>query len=548
MPLFGQTGAVRRSISLRSQLLLWQLGIVLFVVSATMATAIAVQWFQLRDAYLERALGIAHAVAELPNVREAFAHDEPSESIQPIAELIREASGMTYVVVTDANGIRYSHPNPERIGQRVSTDPSVALSGRVFTGKERGTLGDTWRAKVPVLDEDGEVMGQVSVGILDSELRYDILLSIPWQLAVTVVVAAVSGLGAILTARIFRRRTLGLEPEQIAGLLEGREAILHGARDGILAVDTGNRVILVNDAAREMLGFEGEGYLGAPVREVLDDPLRAQVLAADGEERLRLIGERRVIVSADPVSHLDQPAGTVLLMRDHTELHETLVELEGAQSLTERLQTQAHEFQNQLHVIGGLLQIGDAGAARAFVDRLSQGGALPRLGAPDGVDAELGALLLAKSGDARERGIDLGYSDLDLWPPADETTVKTRDGLLTIVGNLLDNALEACGSDDAIRLMLSREGPHLRIAVDDSGCGVPDRLRETIFRPGATTKAHGASRGFGLPLVRSIAERFGGGVRLGKSELGGARFEAVVEVPTGSGPGDTSPGEHGGSQ
>ena len=528
-PTSGKLEHMRRSISLRAQLLMWQLGIVLFVVATTMATAVALQWMQLRDAYVERALGIAHAVAELPNVKEAFEHNSPAQSIQPIAELIREASGMTYVVVTDAEGIRYSHPNPDRIGEKVSTDPSVALSGEVFTGLERGTLGETWRAKVPVYDETGAVIGQVSVGILDSELRHDVLEGAPWQIAIAVLVAAVSVIGALLTVRIFRKRTLGLEPEQIAGLLEGREAILHGSRDGLFAVDTDSRVVLINDAALEFLSLESEAeLLGAPASDVLDAHLASQLEAADGEERLVLFGERTVLVRADPVAHLGEPAGTVVIMRDHTELHETIAELEGAQTTTDRLRSQAHAFQNQLHVIGGLIRVGDVEAAAAFVDRVSRGGELPLLDAPGSVDAELGALLLAKNGEARESGVRLEYERLELWPGVDEAPLELRDDILTIVGNVLDNALEATGPSDVIRLTVDRVFSALRITVEDSGPGVPAEMRDRIFEAGVTTKSNGHARGFGLPLVKSITRRLGGEVSVHESELGGARFTVTV--------------------
>jgi len=231
-------GSMNRTKSLRAQLLVWQLGIVLIIITVTMGTAIVVQWTQLRDAYMERALGVAQSVADLPMIRDAFDHDDPSRVIQPLAELIRKSSSMTYVVVTDEEGIRFSHPTPSRIGERVSTDPSVALSGEVFTGKEQGTLGVTWRAKVPVFANDGAVIGQVSVGILDRELWNDLLEDAPWQILAAVVAAVVSAIGAMLTARIFHRRTLGLEPAQIAGLLEGREGTGPGVCTTIGVVNT----------------------------------------------------------------------------------------------------------------------------------------------------------------------------------------------------------------------------------------------------------------------------------------------------------------------
>lgn len=523
---------VRNGISLRTHLLLWQVGTVLFVVLVVMMTAGVIQWFQLRDAYMDRTLGVAQAVAELPTVRDAFLDEAPAESIQPTAELIREASNMTFVVVTDAEGIRYSHPNEERIGERVSSDPSAATSGEIFTGVQEGTLGNTIRAKVPVLDDEGEVIGQVSVGILYEELRADILEGVPVQMAVTLFVALVGGLSAILTARVFHRRTLGLDPQQIAGLLEGREAILHGSRDGVVAVDTTGQVVLINDAAREMLRLPPEAQaVGRAATELLSSSLSRQLLAADGTEQLSLVGERRVLVRADPVSRNGEPVGAVLVLRDHTELHETLTELEGAQSLMHQLQSQAHEFQNQLHVIDGLLELDDVPAAKSYVQRLSQGGELSPLDAQHTeVDAELEALLLVKAGAARAQGIDFQHGGLQLWPHAEEADISLRDDLLTIAGNLLDNALEATPAGGRMRLDLHRQADSLRMVMDDSGDGVPEELRARIFESGVTTKEAGRPRGFGLPLVQQIVERRQGQVVVGESPLGGARFDVLVSL------------------
>lgn len=511
---------------------MWQLLIVLFVVCVTLGTALVVQWSQLRDAYVDRALGVAQAVADLPTIKEAYELEEPSTVIQPVADLIRESSGMTYVVVTDAAGIRFSHPNPERIGQRVSTDPSIALSGEIFTGQEEGTLGVTWRAKVPVFADDGTVMGQVSVGILDRELWNDLIADVPWQIAAAIVAALVSAVGAILTARIFHRRTLGLEPAQIAGLLEGREAILHGSRDGIVATDTRGTIVLVNDAARDMLQLApGDDPVGLHASRVLDAALSSQIEAASSEEQLRLVGERRVLSRADPVAHAGQPAGSVLLLRDHTELHETLSELEGAQSITEALHTQAHEFQNQLHVIGGLLELEDIEAARSYVARISQGGELSRLDATQHEDAELGALLLAKTAQARTVGVALTTDGLEAWPA--DGDLALRDDLLTVLANLIDNAIEAAASsDDTGRVHVStrRYEGMLAMTVDDNGPGIPESMLEHLFEPGMSTKAASGTRGFGLPLVRRIANRLGGNITVQSSDMAGASVTAQVRL------------------
>lgn len=524
---------MHRSMTLRTQLMLWQIGTALVVVVVLLATGLIMQWVQLRDAYVDRALGVANSVAELPSVREAFHDEDPSRTIQPLAELIRKASSMTYVVVTDANGVRFSHPDTSRIGKRVSTPPSAAQSGEVFTGRETGTLGTTWRAKVPVRNDEGAVIGQVSVGILDSELFADVLDGTPWQFGVTAFAALVSAFGAAATARIFHRRTLGLQPEQIAGLLEGREAILHGSRDGIIAVDTRDRLVLVNDAALQLLGLTPEAALsGTDAAVVLPAELLAQLETANGDDQLHLVGERRLLVRADAVSYQGEPTGRVLLVRDHTELHETLAELEGAHSATEQLRGQTHEFQNQLHIVGGLLELGDTDAARDFVRRLNQGGELSRLDAAPGteVDPELGALLLMKRGVAAQRDITITDAGLSAWPLVAEASTELRDDLLTVTANLIDNAIDACAVGGSLRLTVERAGSELLLTVDDTGPGVPLEDRESIFTPGVSSKASPTPRGFGLSLVRRISERLGGGVAVSDGPLGGARFVAHIPL------------------
>src|SRR5690349_11259614 len=160
----------RRSVSLGVSLLVLQVVIVLMTTCAAGLLAAKLQSDRIREAYKDRMLSVAESVARLPTVVQAFDLPDPAATIQPLAELIRKASQVTYVVVTDRNGVRYAHPDPRRIGERVSTDPTAALSGEVFVGTETGTLGTSLRAKVPVRAADGHIIGMASVGILESQL------------------------------------------------------------------------------------------------------------------------------------------------------------------------------------------------------------------------------------------------------------------------------------------------------------------------------------------------------------------------------------------
>ncbi|WAC66602.1 sensor histidine kinase [Agrococcus sp. SL85] len=517
---------------LRTQLVLLQSAIMLLVILGTGVAAALIQERTLRDAYLDRMIGVAESVAQLPSVLDAYDDPDPSRVIQPLAETLRIASGMTYVVVTDRDGIRFSHPNPDLIGQRVSTEPTTAETGERYVGTQEGTLGVSWRAKVPVLGADGELLGQVSVGILESELRADWLDDI-WILALCLAVAAVLGVVlATWAAAVVRRRIHGLEPDEIRSMLEVRDATLHGIGEGLVVLDEHARIALCNDAALRLLGRPGEALAGTPVAEVLDAPVDP-LLADPGEQQLVLAGERVLVARADPVVVDGRTVGTVLILRDRTELDAALRDLAGAQGMTETLRAQQHEFANTLHTLGGLLELGETEAAMQVLERAGAGGgALADEQASGVLELEVAALLLAKRAQAREHAIDLLVGEGSHLRPAPG---GDAGDWVTVLGNLVDNAIDAAATRVEVQLD-DRDGPRGRVVevrVDDDGEGVPEAERAAIFALEVSTKAHaaGLARGYGLTLVRRVVERLGGEVRVERSPLGGARFVASLPVP-----------------
>ena len=516
--------------SLRMQLLLLQVVIVLATVSATGVASMLLQERQLRDGYQDRMVAVAQSTARLPSIVDAFRQPDPSATIQPIAEVIRKASDVTYVVVANVEGIRYSHPTPELIGQRVSTDPSVPLSGHVYTGTQTGTLGESWRVKVPVFDEAGRVIGQVSVGILEADLRSDFLGSL-WGLSATLVAAAGIGvLGSALISRLIRRRIYGLEPDQIRTLLETREAMLHGIREGLIAVDDAGRIVLLNDAAARLLGVEADELLGRDAPEVLDQELALYIASGRRGEALVLVGEQMLLVHSDRVSVDGRSIGSIVILRDRTELESVLRDLAGAQSLADGLRAQAHEFSNTLHVVSGLLEFGMVDAAIDFIDRLGKGGAISVLDEDDGIgDVELSALLLAKRSRAHELGITLRVT------PDSQIGARPVPGneVLTVVGNLIDNALEASSAGGTILVTIVQDeaAGTIDITVDDDGPGIPPELQHTLFEAGVTTTdAAEVRRGIGLTLVSRVARRLHGSATAGASERGGARMHVRLST------------------
>ena len=509
-----------QSMSLRSQLFLLQLSIVLIIVLIAGSVAIRMQEQQIRDAYESRMVGVAQSVAQLPTIIDAFDDERPSDTIQPIADLIAQSTNVTYVVVTDDSGIRYSHPNPDMIGSMVSTDPSVPLSGETFVGTQTGTLGESWRVKVPIFDADGLVIGTASVGILESRLSQDLQEDLP-QLLVWLIAAALMGsAGAIYVSRLVWRRIYKLEPEEIATLLETRDAMLHGIGEGVVAVDERGNVALLNDEARRLLGLD-DSAVGRPADDVLEPALEGMLDSDGAMETTVLVGERVLLAQANRAVVDGRRVGSVLILRDRTELHQLLQDLDGARDVTQALRVQAHEFSNKMHVISGLLELGRTEQAVDFISRSGHGGSVVSGDLCPGItDPDAASLLMAKSTIGEEKNIQVIVDGTSTLNP-DGTTDQ-----VTILGNLIDNAMEAIVSNGTIHISTTANEAGCMITVSDDGPGVPEAARRQIFESGVTTKADGlsAARGFGLSLVQRVTERRKGKISVTDSPLGGAEF------------------------
>jgi two-component system, CitB family, sensor kinase len=512
---------------LANQLLLLQVAVVLVTVFVGTFISFQIITKQVDQEYERRALAIGHAVAEMPDVLEAFDLAQPSTVIQPLAEAIRKGTGASFVVVANQDGIRYSHPNPARIGERVSTDPSQALSGEDFVGIEVGTLGRSVRGKVPIRGPDGQVMGIVSVGFLEDAVNTSLAASVP-ILALSAFLAFGLGLsGSLLIARRLRRQTFGLGPGEIGSMLEEREAVLHSIREGVLVTDADGRVALLNDEARRLLSID-EASLGRPIDEVIPaGPVRDVLNGTRGSrDELVVAGDRVLVVNRIATEVRGETVGAVATLRDRTELEGALRELDTERSLAHALRAQAHEFFNKLHAVSGLLELDRVEEAvdlismtthvhQELVDRV-------RLNIGD---LNLAALLLAKASVASDRGVDFRLAaDSHL-----DAGATNADALVTIVGNLVDNAIDAAaGSQDAwveVAISDAADGG-VQVSVRDSGPGVTSTNAEEIWKEGFTTKRGTAHHGLGLALVRQLAERRGGWVRV--SSDGATEFRALL--------------------
>src|SRR5437660_6707947 len=261
--------SVRRArLSLASQILVFQLAIVLGALMIGAAASYLNESRQLDQRYEQRSLTIAQSVAGMPSVGDGLRDSDPSRTLQPLSEGIRKASGASFVVIAGANGVRYSHPNPALIGKPIDEDFHTVLAGKTWRGVENGTLGVSARGKAPIFDGQNRVIGIVSVGFLEGTLSQQLAAMLP-QLALYMLVALALGVaGSLFLTRRLERQTFGLEPGEIAALLEQREASLHGIREGTVATDIDGRITLINDEARRLLRLSGDS-LGRRLTEVL---------------------------------------------------------------------------------------------------------------------------------------------------------------------------------------------------------------------------------------------------------------------------------------
>lgn len=506
--------AARRRLS--TQILLTQLA-VLVVVSGAGLALYAQEAARGLDAQSEqRALSVALATAAVPQVGTALRDGDPHRSLAPLAERIRRQTGAAYVVVIDRTGMRRSHPDPLLIGQRVA-EPLIANDGRPHTGVDNGHLGRSANGKAPVIAADGAVVGEVSAGILESQVarpKSDELRRLVLYTALALVGGA---LVSLWLSRRLKRQTFGLELHEVAELLQEREAMLHGIREGVVTLDSSGRVSLVNDEARRLLGFSAAGP-GGKLDDVVPPGRLHDLLTGDvepGDDEVVLTDRFCLKVNRMPVRLQDRDLGAVVTLRDRTEHVELLRELDSVATLTDALRGQQHEHANRMHTVAGLLELDRPQEAATYLQQIAGDAAGMAEELKDQIgNATIVALLLGKVTVARERGVQLTISSS---APINDAAVDGRL-VVTVLGNLLDNAIDAVAGTAAaaITVQLTVEERSFLVRVTDSGPGLSAAERGSVFLDGYSTKParDGVHRGLGLALVHRLVTQAGGGVQI----------------------------------
>lgn len=517
--------------SLSRRLLGWQLLIVLALLTSIGVYSVAESNATFRATEGRRTLSAAESLAANKSVRKHLTADPVrDDALAGAAEQARSLSGADFVMIADADGTVLAGSDPDRRGTPLTLGDSTVLDGRSWVGAVTVGGVESLVAHVPIVDAEARIIGVVVAGRETPNFFQGVLHAPEDPLALLAFATLLGIAGSVLLSRRVKRETLGLEPHEITGLVKHREALLNGVREGVLGLDAHNRITLVNGEARHLLSLP-QDCIGSDI-DTLELHARARdVLTgrADGMDQIVLSEGRVVVLNRMPIPAV----GAVVTMRDRTELADLQRELEAHRSTTDTLRAQAHEFTNRLHTISGLIELGEYGELQHYVERVSHTRDQWHAEVSARIqDPATAALVIAKASLAAERGVGLRLHENGFVGELDE---RLSADLVTVLGNLVDNALDAleatrteqARSEEADWIEVDiRSGEELTVVVRDSGPGVAPEIVEEVFRHGFTTKAarSNGERGLGLALTQRICHRRGGSITVHNAR--GAVFTA----------------------
>lgn len=473
------------------------------------------------------AKAVSSMIAISPEFIQAMADPAGHERVQEMAEAVRRETGDQYISIIDMNGLRLSHPNKELIGKHfVGGDEAAALQGASYISVAVGTMGKSVRAFQPVYD-NGRQIGVVVTGISMDEVQKTIDRRNMQFLLILVVVLGCGIFLTVLVANRIKSTLLGMEPFAIARLMVERNTVIKSVREGVIVVDVTGRLQLVNREAKRILtqaGITGE-LIGREAAEVIPNSRMLDVVHSgeaefDQEQR---INNMYILTNRLPLVVEGKIIGSLATFRDLAEIKKLAEELTGVKRYVEALRVQAHEFRNQLHVINGLILNENYNELSEYIQEVATMGDTEIRWVNKHVrDSVMASFFMSKLSRSREMGVSL-ILDKDIAVP-EISDGDFRNGLVTIIGNLIDNAIDAVQFTEKklVNVRVHVEDDEWYIQVEDTGQGVNTEEITKIFQKGYSTK--GENRGFGLFLVAKVVEKYNGHITVENGETQGAVF------------------------
>ncbi|MED1796668.1 ATP-binding protein [Brevibacillus nitrificans] len=487
-----------------------------------------------------RALNTAKTIARMPEIIDAFSQPDPANTINPLVETIRVDTRAAFITVGNRQGIRYSHPDPEQIGKpMVGGDNEAVFAGHSIISETVGSLGPGLRGKTPIWDGAGHVIGVVSVGFLLEDIQKTIELYRDRIVVIGAVILLLGIMGTLWIARKVKESIFGLEPEQIGRMYQENQAVLESIREGIVAVNTEGAVTLANQTAMNLIGpSERQELLEEDQKEWLRSLRLVEVMQTGVAEfdQETFVSGKAVVVNRVPILDKERKVmGAVASFRDRSELFRVTQELSRVKEYAEALRSQTHEYSNKLHLISALIQLESYQEAVDFISaevdvHVSNTQMIMRRIA----DPLIGGLLLGKVNQANERKIALTI-DPDSHIPEIPAAID-RSLLIVILGNLIDNAMEAVCANGAhakeVSVYLGEMDELLLVEIEDRGPGIPEAYASKVFERGFSTKQL-QDHGYGLHLAKEAVEQLDGTISHAGNPQGGTIFTVTIPLKVG---------------
>ncbi|OCG23943.1 hypothetical protein A9G11_04760 [Gilliamella sp. wkB108] len=493
------------------------------------------------DEYLrlsrQRVENIANIISTSGNTIDNMNNPTPAnlDFIQNDTEQARLLSQVDFIVVFNMQGIRYSHPDKNKIGKLiVGGDEQRALQGESYTSIAKGTLGNSVRAFRPIFNHEHQQIGAVLVGQTLQKIDHmaartsqPIWLSLFASLAVAIILAS-------LLSRNIKKTLYGFEPIEMAQLFAERDAIISTVKEGIVVVNRNGLITQINNEAMRILRIEDskENIINRHITDIIPNTRLHEVMISgiaeyDCEQNINGVV---ILTNRTPLFVNDSLVGAIASFRDMTEVRQLAENLTGVNRYADALRSQSHEFKNKLHVIYGLAFNDNKQELIDYLEEIiGNKQAESKLVSQAIKDPIIAGFLNSKFSRARELGVSLSFNIDGVLALIPDSSVT--HSLITILGNLIDNGLDAVQflDDKRISVNLVVGDTIFQIEINDNGEGISEKDMQHIFQKGYSTK--GDNRGIGLYLVLASIDELDGHIQLcDRSDKKGTCFRVLLPL------------------
>lgn len=533
----GEVLGLKKKMKLQTKLTI--LIIIVVFISISIIIFFVASWMtkNIKSTSKTNVMNVAEMVANSREVIDALGKKDPDKIIGPYIEnQLKSLDEIEYIIVVDNEGMRYSHPNVNMIGQKfVGGDESrVVKEGDVYISEAIGTLGRSLRAFVPIYNvEKNKEIGFVCVGMLTKSIEQSEHMAILYIILISIGSLAVGIVGAFILSNNIKNTLLGLEPEEITNLYNEKIGILDAIYEGLIAIDNNGNITLVNDSALNILHYENQidknSIIGKNIDEIFPTTNLIKVLE-EGKckfEEEQKINNTVIMTNKIPIKDRDKVIGAIATFRDKTEVTRLAEELTGVKKMAWSLRAQNHEFMNKLHTISGLIQLEEYDEALQFISNVAKNrNNISSILTKKIKDPSLSAILFSKYNKAEENRIKFNIDESSKISKLPK--FMDSEDIVSIVGNLIENSLDAVDNDGSgeVYIKIIQYSELIEIKISDNGPGIKDEYMDKIYEQGFTTKE--GQRGHGMYIVKQIIDRANGKIEL--KVINGVNWNIIIPM------------------